>query len=380
MVIGSLVHELLQIVLEKGVKEFKEIEKIATDLLKSQETAFMLYGSQLTRADTSLEVMHFVRSIHQFMQQYVDERQASTFPIEKDSFQGRITEITDIEENLWIPQLGVKGKIDVSVKIHPRQQKGQISSFMLKNEKIVPLELKTGRASFSMEHKGQLILYQMMLTALGKPTDTGLLLYLRENLMREIQGSRNEQRDLIGLRNDLSHYLSQFPDFSTMPADLELPQNKFIQPFELPEPISHPTACSNCAYATLCCSFAKTDQSLQLKSNHPLTNLSEDCLRHLTSKDFAYFIKWCHLLMMEEQEARKSNSSSALWRHTPENRQQNCRAICNLKISKQPIEKEESHFKHQFELDNHLNGTVNETQTEDNVDLTLSGVSVAYFC
>ncbi|KAM7349612.1 DNA replication helicase/nuclease 2 isoform 1-T2 [Cochliomyia hominivorax] len=375
MVIGSLVHELLQIVLEKNLKEIKEIEKIATDLLNSQETAFMLYASQLTKADTTLEVLHFVRSIHQFMQQYVEENLSSSFPLQKENFQGRITEIQDIEENLWIPQLGLKGKIDVSVKIHPRRQKGQMANFVKQQEKVVPLELKTGRATFSMEHKGQLILYQMMLSALGKPTETGLLLYLRETLMREIVGSRNEQRDLIGLRNDLSHYLASFPDFQNQPNELSLPEEKFIQPFELPEPISHPVACAQCAYATLCCSFAKTDSSLELRSSHPLNKVSSESISHLTAKDYEYFIKWCHLLMMEEQEARKSNFSRALWCQTPESRQEMGRAICNLKISEKPIEKEESRYKHQFVLDENLNKTMENTE-DIIIDLTLSGFSV----
>ncbi|XP_065365424.1 DNA replication ATP-dependent helicase/nuclease DNA2 [Calliphora vicina] len=381
MVVGSLVHELLQIVLEKNLKELKQIEEVATELLNSQETALMLYGSQLTCADTSLEVLHFVRSIHQFMQQYVEEKQTSSFPLQKENFQGRITEIQDIEENLWIPQLGLKGKIDVSVKIHARRQKGQLDSFVKKQEKVVPLELKTGRASFSMEHKGQLILYEMMLSALGKPTQSGLLLYLRENLMREILGSRNEQRDLIGLRNELSHYLSHFPDFATLPDNLSLPEEKFIQPFELPEPISHPTACSQCAYATLCCSFAKTDNSLQLRSSHPLTKVSTESISHLTHKDYEYFIKWCHLLMMEEQEARKSNYLRALWCQTAENRQEMGRAICNLKISQKPVEKEESRYKHQFVLEANLNGCkAEEENTEgDILDLTLSGFSIGEY-
>lgn len=43
----------------------------------------------------------------------------------------------------------------------------------------MPLELKTGRASYSSEHKGQLILYQMMLKEIGESVESGLLLYLK---------------------------------------------------------------------------------------------------------------------------------------------------------------------------------------------------------
>ncbi|TMW49676.1 hypothetical protein DOY81_005245 [Sarcophaga bullata] len=376
MVIGSLVHELFQMVLEKGVKELKDIEKLAADLLKSRETAFKLYSSQLTQADTTSEVKHFVQSIYQFVQQYVDERQASTFPIQKESFQGCIAEINDIEENLWVPQLGIKGKIDVSVKIHPRPQKSKT----VRKEQIVPLELKTGRASFSVEHRGQLILYEMMLTAIGQPTDTGLLLYLRENLMREIQGSRNEQRDLIFLRNELSNYLSVLSDNIALPEELQDEDEIHIHPFKLPEPISRPAACSRCKSATICCSFAKTELTVT-KFLHDRERLELMALKmcHLSPGDLAYFVQWSQLLVMEELEVRKSDNSSALFSQTPKNRQQNGRAICNLKISQQPIEKEESRFKHQFVVVNPLNDSVHETQAEDNIDLTLSGFSVGEY-
>lgn len=43
----------------------------------------------------------------------------------------------------------------------------------------MPLELKTGKPSFSTEHRGQVSLYQMMMVASGRPVTSGLLLYLR---------------------------------------------------------------------------------------------------------------------------------------------------------------------------------------------------------
>jgi len=65
-----------------------------------------------------------------------------------------------------VPQLGIKGKIDVSVRTK-RNRHIQVGAFA-SSQHAIPLELKTGRASFSMEHKGQLILYQMMLKAIGR--------------------------------------------------------------------------------------------------------------------------------------------------------------------------------------------------------------------
>lgn len=86
----------------------------------------------------------------------------------KNNFRGRITHIHDIEESIWEPKLGIKGKVDITAEV-------KINS----KRKILPIEIKTGKPSFSLEHKGQIILYIMMMNLTGQDTDTGLLLYLR---------------------------------------------------------------------------------------------------------------------------------------------------------------------------------------------------------
>lgn len=87
---------------------------------------------------------------------------------DEQTWQGEIVSIHDIEENLWVPQFGVKGKVDITVQV---KRDGKY--------KIMPIELKTGRASGSAEHRGQVILYAIMMAELGMNVDSGLLLYLR---------------------------------------------------------------------------------------------------------------------------------------------------------------------------------------------------------
>jgi len=62
----------------------------------------------------------------------------------------------------------MKGKVDITVQ----------AKYDKKCE-IMPIELKTGRASISEEHRGQVILYVMMMAELGMDVESGLLLYLR---------------------------------------------------------------------------------------------------------------------------------------------------------------------------------------------------------
>lgn len=60
-----------------------------------------------------------------------------------------VTDFVDIEENMWCPLFGLKGKMDVTagVRIHRRGRKP--------TERIVPMELKTGKESNSIEHRSQ---------------------------------------------------------------------------------------------------------------------------------------------------------------------------------------------------------------------------------
>lgn len=87
---------------------------------------------------------------------------------DKKTWKGKIISIQDIEENLWVPEFGIKGKVDITVQ----------TVFEGKSQ-IMPIELKTGRASGSAEHRGQVILYIIMMAELGMNVDSGLLLYLR---------------------------------------------------------------------------------------------------------------------------------------------------------------------------------------------------------
>lgn len=87
---------------------------------------------------------------------------------DKKTWEGEVVSVLDMEENIWVPEFGMKGKIDITVKT---KCDGKI--------KIMPIELKTGRASGSAEHRGQVILYVIMMAELGMDVDSGLLLYLR---------------------------------------------------------------------------------------------------------------------------------------------------------------------------------------------------------
>lgn len=226
----------------------------------------------------------------------------------------------------------MKGKIDATVMVKSKNRSHPA--------RLMPLELKTGRSSFSAEHTGQLIIYQMMMSAINQQQsstnassiDSGLLLYLRDGVMREIHGTHRERRDLLLLRNEISYYLAkQFESYvkigqrsrfneenfscnsikgssSSSNDDLltELMQVAYVP--ELPEPINRANICGTCPYNVLCSVYLNQDAKTmsQLDGNHPLREISQLVTHHLSDAHINYFCHWVGLMALEDQENRKS--------------------------------------------------------------------------
>lgn len=312
--------------LKQKLRKLVDIKNYCREYIKSPEVNFMLYSSDCTREKLSEEVSRFVPKIFSFIDRYVANGETkSSMATAKDDFPGIIQDIEDTEENIWLPKMGLKGKIDLTVSV---QANGK--------NRTIPLELKTGRASFSAEHKGQVTLYQMMMSESGRDAQSGLLLYLREGVLREVVSTRNEQRDLIMLRNDLVRYLSR-------ESIQKYGENEFL---EYPEPISHRNACENCPYNTICTSLLSRDGNKSLPSHHPLVKCQK--VDHLSEKDLNYFFKWCQIAYLEDKDALRKVAVSNIWTETEDQRRRNRKTIFGLKL-KTIQEKELGEYHHVFE-------------------------------
>ncbi|KAG5673320.1 hypothetical protein PVAND_003380 [Polypedilum vanderplanki] len=304
MHIGSIVHEILQSALKENSTSLNDIKKITNKKLSNPYIMQLLYSCEIKLKDLQTQIDPFIGRIHEFMQEYIEGNSSKKKSNTDDNhklFKGRIGEVIDIEENIWSPNLGLKGKIDATVLVY------EPNDFSNSSSKLMPMEVKTGRASFSLEHKGQLLIYQMMMQDMGKQIDSGLLLYIREGIMSEIHPKRIEQSGLISMRNRLVKYMN---------ADI-ITRDKIIN---LPEPITHHSACGNCPYNTLCCAFLKKEPNYVLKPNHPLVKIQESHTNHLTDEHLNYFLHWCNLIILENNEIQKSIKLKHIWTKTAEER------------------------------------------------------------
>lgn len=67
-----------------------------------------------------------------------------------------INGLHDVEEDIWSPKWGLKGKVDASVQA-VLERDGQ------RLEVVAPMEIKTGRAIGGVQHRAQTLLYTLLM-------------------------------------------------------------------------------------------------------------------------------------------------------------------------------------------------------------------------
>ncbi|XP_050539409.1 DNA replication ATP-dependent helicase/nuclease DNA2 isoform X2 [Daktulosphaira vitifoliae] len=329
MVTGTLLHQLLQTVLKSKMFHSSHITALINEITNSSGFIHTLYESNMELDKTKKELMEFIPKIQNFVGTYITDFKTGRG---KKTWQGEILSVQDIEENLWVPEFGVKGKVDVTVQA---KYSGSI--------KTMPIELKTGRASGSEEHRGQVILYVIMMAQLGMDVDSGLLLYLRENILTHVKVGHKEKRDLIMLRNHLVHYLKSNKIVSKS-------INEYLP--ILPEPINHHNACSKCPYLTMCSSVLSKEGFETLTENNPLRNLAPQAISHLKPVHIDYVMQWTAFLQLENYTDANDTliaKTSDIWTLPVDEREKRGHCIASLKISSDVKEQGDKYYIHTME-------------------------------
>ena len=158
MLIGTLVHELLQESLKRNLRSPVQVAHQLESCLESDKILKELLLLNMTKDEIYKEVEPFLPHIMFFIEKYVlgnvhvevptvayqYNSQQKTYGNKTQIWPGKVEAIMDIEENIWSPRLGIKGKVDLTIQVKLKQKdaKGRIC-------KTMPLELKTGRPSGS---------------------------------------------------------------------------------------------------------------------------------------------------------------------------------------------------------------------------------------
>nr|CAD2152020.1 unnamed protein product [Meloidogyne enterolobii] len=404
MTVGTIAHELFQIALDLLPSELSAewlfnfyrkhfLTKICPDLV-GMDCSLEKFEGELRRYLENIS--DWIKSHHphykneknsqpiaQIRQQNIenDENNDPNLPNEPFFY----SETVDIEENIWTPTIGFKGRIDVSFmgggNTSSCSDSNQSPLSINKQSKlVVPLELKTGRSygsSGCVEHQTQVMLYSLMLSERvnNGQLSLGFLLYLRDNKIAPIHPKAVQLRGIIQMRNRLATHFSKFT----------------IDSF--PDPLRNPRSCVNCPYATLCGTIAlgneicakeeessknktqksrlkessknngKPQRTLKNKISEEMYNFMLQQTAHLNQQEILQINNWIKSGLEEWGKAWENGSTLRLFRKTPKERELFGTCLSNMRlISSNCIKNDVDDFKNSFLL--HFTRESNEKITE----------------
>lgn len=159
-----------------------------------------------------------------------------------------ITKLLDVEEDIWSPRYGIKGKMDAAVETTVIEPDPTKLGGIITRTGPKPFEIKTGRAIAGMEHRAQTMLYNLLASErYGLDVTSGLLYYTQSEEVVQVPSSRNEIRGLIIARNEMVVYMSK--RISRLPAGEE---NTIENSAFLPPTIDDERSCKRCYALDVC--------------------------------------------------------------------------------------------------------------------------------
>ncbi|ORY35636.1 putative DNA replication helicase dna2 [Naematelia encephala] len=333
MLYGTILHELLQAALSEQSFGGQETRRRLKESLTKESRRLEVWGSGLGEEDVNIEVgVKAVEGFETFERKWVgpsptSEGDLHSTPGDKPS-QLAIVGLHDIEEDIWSPKWGLKGKVDASVQAQivrdPTRKLGEVE------EHVAPLEIKTGRSVGVMAHRAQTMLYTLLMEdRYGVPIPAGLLYYSQLDSILRVEARPNELRALIIARNELAAFLSVKRSVPKSPTETAAPEN--IEEAFLPPTIDNPKECRKCYSVDSCMLYRKTEEASGPMENDNILELFEEKTGHLSKEHAEFYKKWDTLLTVEEQDM--SRFRSQLWTMTAKEREKNGRCFGDMIIS-----------------------------------------------
>ncbi|GAA5886249.1 hypothetical protein JCM6882_001581 [Rhodosporidiobolus microsporus] len=388
---GNMLHALMQecMAARRWDEDWRN-EKI-DDILKQNGAA--LWSIEIGFDKARNELRERSKEFEAFAERFIGDKPKPdallSDPRAADTARSRlaITSTFAIEEDVWSPRFGLKGKIDASTST------AVVDSIGFTRKGTTPFEIKTGRANAGMEHRAQTMLYTLLMSdRYDEDIDSGLLYYTQTNDVFRVQAARNEIRGLIIGRNNFATYLhrrmtlsvrdsvsasqralpsSQAPP-SSQPVAGEVKREEDVEVDEedalwaelgggtqsasqaeevalLPPPIDDDRACSRCYVRDACMLFRRAvdgTEAISEDDDDPLQLIYSDQTSHLTDTHIEFFKHWERLVSCEEQELVRFKRE--IWTMTAEEREKAGRCFANMRIAETKSEDDEAPSPHRF--------------------------------
>ncbi|KAH9949710.1 Dna2-domain-containing protein [Amylocystis lapponica] len=348
LVWGNMLHEVMQSCLSAGRWDERWVdEQISEQIAKGLGE---LMRVNMTVEQAHIEVRARAKGLKRFAEKYIaQEPKPDAVLTNTRAHQGQtsllaIPHLHDVEEDIWSPTYGLKGKVDASVQAVIADVDDSSSPFAkaaprrTSHSWTMPFEIKTGRAVAGMEHRAQTMLYTLLMAErYGTEVPSGLLYYTQSDTVVRVPAARNEVRALLATRNEMAGYMMRRMRVTGAPkhavAKLEesgedvrsLPE---AEPF-LPETIDDSWACGNCFALDTCMLYRKAVEEI-VDTGSPIADIYALKTGHLTASQGAFFKKWEALISLEEQDLVRFKKE--LWTMGAEEREAHGRCFSDMEL------------------------------------------------
>ncbi|KAJ3592791.1 hypothetical protein NHX12_005130 [Muraenolepis orangiensis] len=330
MLNGTMVHEVFQKAAMAKDFSMVKLSALADQVLLSPQHLGTMYTLGVTQEEMKQELQDYLPSLQGWANDYLHPSKPKPINLKLPSHSRgaasrgwqppppvyAVAELADIEENIWSTRFGLKGKIDVTT--HVRVQTTGRDGRRVTQQRVMPLELKTGKETNSIEHRSQVILYTLM--GLDRRADS--------------------EAELLKLRNTLAHHLSSVVEKG--------PEGSRLSP--LPEVLADRQVCQYCPQRRNCALYARVVEGSS--PDVPQDAVSDFLLEetgHLAAPHLAYFSHWLLLCCLEAVTMELKNSRRNVWLQTAEEREKSGGAVGDLQIIGPVTVQSEGVFLHRFQ-------------------------------
>ncbi|KAM7014960.1 DNA replication ATP-dependent helicase/nuclease DNA2 [Tautogolabrus adspersus] len=349
MLNGTIVHEVFQRAARAKDFSLETLSKLAEQALHSPQYLGDMYSLGVSQEEMKQELHDYLPSLEHWAKDYLNSPTPKAISLKISSSsrapsRGQdsatvvtVSELADIEENVWSPRFGLKGKIDVTARVQIQRPRNGTHRTM--EERTVPLELKTGRESNSIEHRSQVILYTLM-SLERYNAEAGFLLYLKTGNMHPVVASHMDRRELLKLRNTLVHHIHNC-------VEKEEKQSRLSA---LPDILTNRQTCQYCPQRRNCALY---ERAMGSSSADAVEDVVRDFVQqetgHLTPQHLKYFSHWLLLCCLEAGTMETKNGRKRVWLQTAEEREKSGSCVGNVQLSGAVTVQSDGVFLHRFQ-------------------------------
>ncbi|KAJ7863097.1 DNA replication factor Dna2-domain-containing protein [Mycena olivaceomarginata] len=307
LVWGNILHEVMQACMTSRRWEDAWVEEKIEEVIR--EKISDIAKINLSVEDARREIKLRAKGLKAFSEKYLADSPktqailTNTRSGPNETSRLAISQVLDIEEDIWSPIWGLKGKIDATVLAVIADSKSPYAKANVSTGPK-PFEIKTGRPVAGLEHRAQTMLYTLLTEErYGAQVSSGLLFYTQSEEVVRVPATRNDLKGLIAARNELAAYMArriQKERDNRKGGD----ERKELEPAEsfLPPTIDDERVCKRCYTLDTCMLYRKAVENV-VDADSPIADIYDLKTGHLTPSHAAFFKQWEALLSLEEQDS-----------------------------------------------------------------------------